>query len=140
MRLTLDTVKEKGRLVADDARYRIHDYHFDDLTVSVTELKRGQETRGHSHSSNAEVYFFPGGAAEMLVGRERFEVAPGAILIPKGAFHRVFNRSKTSDLLFVSVFSGEREHTRARYHRDVPRKAGGKAGPSGRASHGPQVG
>ena len=117
MHLTLDTVMKEGRVVADDERYRIHDYDLDDLTISVTELKPGKETRGHSHDSNADVYFFPGGKALMEVGDERLGVGRGAVLIPKGKFHRVVNRSTKSDLLFVSVFPGKREHTRARYDR-----------------------
>ena len=132
MQLTVDTVMKKGRLVADDDRYRIHDYNLDDLTVSVTELKRGKETRGHFHSSNAEVYFFPGGNALIEVGNEKFEVGRGAVLIPKGEFHRVVNKSKR-DLLFVSVFPGKREHTRARYDRSASGSRTHRAGSSARA-------
>lgn len=116
MPITLETVRSDGRLVADNERYRIHDYGLGDLTVSVTELKKGQRTRGHAHGSNAEVYFFPdGGDAEMEVGTERFEIERTGILIPQGEFHRVVNRSKTSDLVFVSIFSGKRNDTRAKY-------------------------
>ena len=135
MRLTLDSVKEAGKLVADDERYRIHDYDLGDLTISVTELKRGQETRGHSHDSNAEVYFFPGGRAIMEVGDERFKVDRGAVLIPRGEFHKVVNRSKRSSLLFVSVFQGRREHTRARYGRAAASARARRVEPSGRTSH-----
>ena len=134
MRLTLDTVRTKGRLVADDERYRIHDYDLGDLTVSVTELRGGKKTRGHSHDSNAEVYFFPGGTALMEVGDEKFEIRRGAVLIPKGEFHRVVNRSKTSDLLFVSVFPGKREQTNARYGSTDADSQAPRAGLSGRIS------
>lgn len=116
MPISIETVRSKGRLVADDKRYTIHDYQLDDLTVSLTELKKGQGTRGHAHGFNAEVYVFPeGGDAEMEVGGERFEVGRGAILIPSGEFHRVVNKSKTSDLLFVSIFSGKRKDMKANY-------------------------
>lgn len=132
MRLTLDTVVRKGRLVADDERYHIHDYDLDGLTVSPTELKRGKETRGLLHSSNAEVYFFPGGDAEMEVGEDRFKIYRGAVMIPKGEVHRVINRSLTSDLLSASVFPGRREDSRARYERSLVGR-GKRAAPSRRA-------
>ena len=134
MRLTLETIRKQGRLVADTERYRIHDYDLGDLTVSVTDLKKGQETRGHSHASNAEVYFFDGGEAEMEVGKDRFEVDTGAVLIPQGEFHRVVNKSKTSDLTFVAVFSGKRELTRARYARGAVVSPGAEGRKSGRGS------
>ncbi|MDE1853336.1 MAG: cupin [Thaumarchaeota archaeon] len=116
MPITLDTVKSKGKLVADNERYRVHDYDLGDLTVSMTELKKGQATRGHAHDLNAEVYIFPeGGDAEMEVGPERFDVHQRAILVRRGEFHRVVNRSRTSDLIFVSIFSGRRDATGAKY-------------------------
>jgi mannose-6-phosphate isomerase-like protein (cupin superfamily) len=116
--LTLDEVKSKGRLIADNDRYRVHDYDLGDLTVSLTELKRGQGTRGHTHSSNAEVYFFTGGRAEMEIGGEKFYVDKGVVLIPKGEFHRVQNRSRDSELAFISVFPGKRKDSNALYSRD----------------------
>jgi mannose-6-phosphate isomerase-like protein (cupin superfamily) len=116
MPITIDTIKSEGRLVAENERYTIHDYDLDDLTVSLTQLKKGKETRGHSHDSNAEVYFFPyGGDAAMAVGNEKFNVDHGAVLIPGGEFHRVVNKSKKSDLLFVSIFAGKRNESKAKY-------------------------
>ena len=110
------TVETEGVLMADNERYRVHDYPLGDLTVSVTELKGGQETRGHSHPSRAEVYFFlDGGDAEMAVGGERFRVRQKVVLIPQGEFHKVINRSKSSSLRFVSVFSGNRREAKPKY-------------------------
>lgn len=104
--------------MADNERYRIHDFDLGDLTISITELKRGMATRGHSHASNAEAYFFmEGGEAAMTVGRNSFDVNGGAVLIPQGEFHRVENKSKDSDLLFVSVFAGKRNDSQAVYAR-----------------------
>lgn len=114
----MEEVRSKGRLVVDNYRYRIHDYDLDDLTVSLTELKEGQGTRGHSHSSNAEVYFFTGGKAEMEIGGETFDIDEGVVLIPRGEFHRVQNRSTDSELTFVSVFPGKRKNSNARYSQD----------------------
>ena len=117
MLLTIDEVRSKGRLVADNERYRVRDYDLDDLTVSLTELKKGQGTRGHAHDSNAEAYFFPGGKAEMEIGDEKVGIDEGVVLIPKGEFHRVLNLSDDSELEFVSVFPGKRESSNARYSR-----------------------
>ncbi len=119
MLLTIDEVKSKGRLVADNERYRVRDYDLGDLTVSLTELKKGQGTRGHAHSSNAEVYFFGGGKAEMEIGDETVGVDEGVVLIPKGQFHRVQNLSEDSVLEFVSVFPGRRKDSNARYSQST---------------------
>lgn len=126
MPITPETVKSKGHLVADNETYTIHDYDLDDLTVSVTELKKGKATRGHSHSSTAEVYFFPEGSnAEMTVGEESFAVNRGTVLIPRGAFHRVANKSNDSELQFVAVFSGKRSESRAKYTDGPTNDTGG---------------
>ena len=118
MRFNIDTVREKGRLVADNERYRIHDFNLDDLTVSLTELRGGQSTRGHTHDSKAEVYIFREGEGVMEVGSDSFEVSRGPVLIPRGEFHRVVNKSESSDLVFMSIFSGSRNGTRADYSHD----------------------
>jgi quercetin dioxygenase-like cupin family protein len=116
MPITIDTVRSKGRVVADDERYTVHDFDLDDLTVSLTELKKGQATRGHSHDGKAEAYFFLNPKdAEMTIGKESFSVGRGAVLIPSGEFHRVANKSKDTDLVFVSVFTGKRGDTGVSY-------------------------
>lgn len=122
MAITIDTAKSEGRLVANNERYRIHDYDLGDLTISLTELKGGKATRGHSHDSTAEAYFFMGGGeGEMTVGGQSFDVRGGAILIPQGEFHKVANKSEDSDLTFVSVFAGKRNEGEAVY--GAPRAA-----------------
>ena len=126
MLLTIDEVRSKGRLVADNELYRVHDYDLDDLTVSLTELKKGQGTRGHAHNSNAEVYFFPGGKAEMEIGDEKVDIDEGVVLIPKGEFHRVLNLSDDSELKFISVFQGKRENSNARYAQRVKTSKAGR--------------
>jgi mannose-6-phosphate isomerase-like protein (cupin superfamily) len=119
MPITSQTVATRGRVVADDERYLVHDYVLDDLTVSMTELRKGQETKGHSHESNAEVYVFFGGAkGRMVVGDETFPVTEGAVLIPKGKFHKVINESQGAPLRFLAVFSGARGEMNAKYSRE----------------------
>jgi mannose-6-phosphate isomerase-like protein (cupin superfamily) len=100
-----------GEVVKDDERYLLKDNKFlKNLVLSSTELKPQQETRGHSHAGQEEVYFFIGGTGKMIVGEEEFEVGPDdVVLIPDGAFHRVINNTDYP-LYFVCVFDGKRNH------------------------------
>jgi quercetin dioxygenase-like cupin family protein len=115
MPISVDEVKREGHLVASNERYVIYDYDFGDMTVSLTELKKGQETRGHSHPANSEVYVFVSGEGTMEVGPKKMKVGREVMLVPKGAFHRVVNDSPTEDLTFLCVFPGKREANRPRY-------------------------
>ena len=54
----------------------------------------------------------------MEIGGEKFYVDKGVVLIPKGEFHRVQNRSRDSELAFISVFPGKRKDSNALYSRD----------------------
>ena len=51
----------------------------------------------------------------MAVGGERFRVRQKVVLIPQGEFHKVINRSKSSSLRFVSIFSGNRREAKPKY-------------------------
>ena len=103
-----------GEIVKDNEVYRLKDNHdLNNLVLSSTYLYRNQQTRGHRHKGQEEVYFFVYGFGKMIVGEETdepFEFGPGDIvLIPVGSFHRVINYSD-SDMLFNCVFQGERNH------------------------------
>ena len=100
-----------GDIVKDDERYTVKDNKFlKNLIVSSTKLRPGKSTTGHSHAGQEEVYQFMYGQGEMEVNGERFSVMPGdVVLIPDGAFHRVFN-THLVDLYFVCVFDGKRNH------------------------------
>ena len=52
------------------------------------------------------------GEGTMIVGEETYHVKPGSIvLIPDGAFHKVWNVSEAfGDLEFICVFDGGRNH------------------------------
>ena len=77
---------------------------------SAGEANWNKQTTGHEHQGQEEVYFFVAGSGEMLINEERFEVNSGDIvLIEDGEFHRVHNTSQ-SDLYFVCVFDGSRNH------------------------------
>jgi oxalate decarboxylase/phosphoglucose isomerase-like protein (cupin superfamily) len=103
-----------GEVVKDNEVYRLKDNRdLNNLILSSTYLYRGQQTRGHRHQGQEEVYFFVYGRGKMIVGDEvdePFDVGPGdVVLIPDGAFHRVINNGD-SHMLFNCVFQGTRNH------------------------------
>ena len=80
------------------------------LVVSKTILHIGKNTTGHKHPGQEEVYHFISGEGYMELDEEILTVRPGSIvLIPDGAFHKVFNTG-LEDLVFVCVFDGKRNH------------------------------
>lgn len=103
-----------GEVVKDNDVYLLRDNHdLNNLILSSTRLYPGQQTRGHRHAGQEEVYFFVEGRGRMIVGDESdkpFLVEAGDIvMIPNGAFHRVINEG-SNDLVFNCVFDGRRNH------------------------------
>ena len=103
-----------GEIVKDTEVYQLKDNKtLKNLVLSSTKLYRGQQTRGHRHPGQEEVYFFVQGYGKMIVGEETsepFNVSQGdVVLIPDGAFHRVINDGEMN-LLFNCVFDGTRNH------------------------------
>ena len=109
--MRLPVVNIGGKIVKDTEVYQLKDNnHLNNLVVSSTLLHPKQETTGHKHEGQEEVYFFVSGIGEMSIDDERFSVKPGDIvLIEDGEFHRVYNTSQ-EDLYFVCVFDGNRNH------------------------------
>ncbi len=88
-------------------------------TLSLTELRKGMATRGHSHPSQ-EAYLFLSPAV-LETGRDgktrkRDVVAGEVALIEEGEFHRVWTKAG-EEARFVSVFLGRRDENRATYDR-----------------------
>ncbi|MBN2331306.1 MAG: cupin domain-containing protein [Candidatus Aenigmarchaeota archaeon] len=110
-RLSLTDFPKVGKIVKKSDVYTVLDVReLDNLVVSMTILHPGKETSGHSHGEADEVYFFVKGDGVMQKDEVKMDVKKDDIvLIPKGAFHKVFNGSK-ADLVFLSVFEkyGER--------------------------------
>lgn len=103
-----------GEVVKDNETYLLKDNRtLNNLVLSSTKLYRGQQTRGHRHVGQEEVYFFVQGHGKMIVGNEDSEpfVVQGGdvVLIPDGAFHRVINDGKMH-MRFNCVFDGKRNH------------------------------
>ena len=103
-----------GEIVKDNETYLLKDNKtLKNLVLSSTKLYRGQQTRGHRHVGQEEVYFFVLGSGLMIVGDEDSEPFPvrggDVVLIPDGAFHRVINDGEMH-LTFNCVFDGNRNH------------------------------
>src|SRR3989344_7015067 len=104
MRFKLDDFGKNAELVLDNDRYKVYDLKLSHLTVSVTELHPGKETRGHKHDDIEEVYFCKDGEGKIVVGEETMPFERGDVVtIPLGAFHRVLNPSK-KELVFLAIF------------------------------------
>lgn len=100
-----------GAVIKDNEIYQLQDNtELKNLIVSSTDLKPLQSTRGHKHPGQEEVYFFVSGQGTMELDQETFPVSAGdVVLISDGAFHRVHNPNHTN-LYFVCVFDGKRNH------------------------------
>jgi mannose-6-phosphate isomerase-like protein (cupin superfamily) len=102
--MKLEEFKKKAELTKDNEVYRIYDYKMERITLSITELKPHQETRGHDHSGVEEVYYFLKGKGKMQIEKKIIDVEEGDIVpIPDGKFHKVFNPSD-KELKFFCIF------------------------------------
>lgn len=101
-----------GEVVKDNETYVLKDNKtLKNLVLSSTELRPGQQTRGHSHPEQEEVYHFVSGKGAIQIDNDLYEANPGDVfLIPDGAFHKVFNKSESEACYFVCVFDGKRNH------------------------------
>jgi mannose-6-phosphate isomerase-like protein (cupin superfamily) len=100
-----------GQVVKANAVYTLRDNtELKNLVLSQTILHVAQNTNGHYHEGQEEVYFFMYGQGRMQVGDETFEVtASDIVLIKDGLFHKVWNTGE-SDLVFNCIFEGKRNH------------------------------
>ena len=110
MKLRPDDIS--GNVVKDNDTYKVIDNTMlSGLVVSKTILHPMKETTGHSHPGQEEVYQFVQGHGRMKIDDFTESVRSGdVVLIPDGAFHKVFNDSKVEDLTFLCVFDGKRTH------------------------------
>jgi mannose-6-phosphate isomerase-like protein (cupin superfamily) len=95
-----------GELIRDTHVYKVIDNKYlNNLTLSKTILNPLQQTGGHKHEGLEEVYFFIRGFGRMELDDEVIIVKDGDIvLIPDGAFHKVYNESQRETLEFNCVF------------------------------------
>jgi mannose-6-phosphate isomerase-like protein (cupin superfamily) len=109
--IKLNTNDIGGEVVKATSVYTLRDNKkLKNLVLSQTILHVNQNTNGHYHEGQEEVYFFMYGKGRMQVGDQEFDVTNGdIILIPDGLFHKVWNTGE-SDLIFNCVFDGKRNH------------------------------
>jgi mannose-6-phosphate isomerase-like protein (cupin superfamily) len=78
------------------------------FTISTTVLRSGQQTSGHEHANDSEVYEFVEGHGTMIVDNSTINIKSGDyVFVEKGKYHKVINLSKSCDLLFKCYFNGE---------------------------------
>lgn len=100
-----------GEVIKDNDTYLLKDNTFGkNLVLSSTFLRAQQETNGHRHEGQEEVYMFVSGEGEMEIDHRRFTVGPGDVVcINDGEFHKVYNTGDIG-LYSVCVFDGGRNH------------------------------
>ncbi len=102
---------DDAKIAKQDERYVVKDNNtLNNLVVSTTELQRSQQTNGHNHKGQEEVYIFTQGSGRMEIDDALFDVYAGdTILIEDGVFHKVYNHGQ-GVLKFICVFDGRRDH------------------------------
>jgi len=100
-----------GEVVKDNEVYLLKDNKtLNNLVLSSTFLRANQNTTGHTHKGQEEVYMFVSGKGEMEIDGKKFNVREGdCVLIEDGEFHKVYNTGHLG-LYFVCVFNGKRSH------------------------------
>ena len=109
--LKVDIKDIGGKVIKDNATYLLKDNAFgNNLVLSSTFLRANQQTNGHTHKGQEEVYMFIDGEGEMEIDQKRFDVKAGDVVcIEDGEFHKVYNTGHFG-LYFVCVFDGGRNH------------------------------
>jgi len=112
LKISIGELYPGGRIVKQNETYTVIDNtKLNGLVVSKTILHPEKMTTGHKHPGQEEVYHFTSGHGRMKVDDELFDVRAGdVVLIPDGVFHKVWNKSKCEDLVFLCVFDGKRSH------------------------------
>lgn len=103
--MDIEDYKKHSELIRDTDVYKVYDNNtLDHLILSLTELHPEQHTAGHYHDESDEVYVFISGNGQILITSDEMSCGPGDVfIIPRGLFHRVYNRSDI-DLKFWSIF------------------------------------
>lgn len=100
--------KMEVKLRAASERYEIYDTKVGNVTSSLTFLKPGQETRGHSHP-HEETYFFISGNGILRIDGEARPVHPKeSVVIPADKFHQVMN-GHNDTLVFLCVWQEQED-------------------------------
>lgn len=120
--MNIDEYKKEAELIRSTDIYNVYDLKkLQNLSLSLTELYPEQSTGGHRHNAD-EVYVFISGIGQILIdiqegypARKEGDIFPlhhgyhmceagDVFIIPRGVFHKVFNKSPDEELKFWSVF------------------------------------
>lgn len=98
----------KFKKVMDNRRYKVWDLFLGDFTISITELKPKQETRGHKHPAK-ELYFFLDGGLKLETDSFRVPITEKDYCVFKSnKFHKVINPSAKTKR-FLTIKRGKRK-------------------------------
>ena len=102
----------EGETIKNSEIYKLLDNtELTNLIVSTTTLHPSQNTTGHSHEDQEEVYMFTSGVGIIKIGDVNYPAKQGDVfVIPKKHFHKVWNTHDKLELEFICVFEGERKH------------------------------
>jgi mannose-6-phosphate isomerase-like protein (cupin superfamily) len=105
MKIHVDLFQKKIKPIRDTEVYSVHDLlYLKNINVSMTILHPGKATAGHEHEKEEEVYVFFSGKGNMQLGKKKFKVGKGDIILVKSRqFHKTFNNGK-KDLIFICIF------------------------------------
>lgn len=107
--MNINKYKEEATLIRNNDTYNVFDlYKLKNLSLSLTELHAHKNTSGHSHSEADEVYVFVSGKGKIDINEDGVEnyqncESGDVFIIPRGAFHKVYNTSD-EQLTFWSIF------------------------------------
>ena len=112
-----------AELIYDTPNYQTRELSFPDQTgrtafsITITRVRPGGQTRGHSHPELVEFYQIQRGEGLVLLGNQAtFVKPPMCILNQVDVYVKIINTSATDDLVFMTYMNG-------RYGRpDVARK------------------
>lgn len=102
--LTIDDAEE----IYDTRQLKLRDMYFQDKqgfvkwTIAITDLKPGQQTRGHSHKDSQEMCRIVRGDGIMMLDNVSHRVKTGTyIMIPVTVRHKLINISGTENLVAI---------------------------------------
>lgn len=112
---------DAGEIVRNNERYVVRDLEVKDnagnviWTITITNLKNGQQTLGHLHQEGAEIFYFQKGRGLMLLKTDAINIKPGLhVGVPKGIFHKVI-ASANEDMLYMTYFNGPLNRPKERF-------------------------
>lgn len=103
-----------ARIIYNHDEYETRQLQFPDptgrtaWTVTVTKLKPGKQTRGHSLPDLQEFYMIQRGEGWAIMKNQAYEIKPPmCILNHSDSWIKLINTSSTTDLVFMTCVNGK---------------------------------